>query len=132
MVIDLRYYILDDDGIPKAVADVVEWGKWFQTAERRIAYYQRDGYWVSTVFIGINNNFGWRGPPVLFETMAFDDVREIRKSPAGRLYKSRGDEMTCERYSTKDDALIGHERIVKALNERLDAARDLAANFEKK
>lgn len=120
------YYILDEEGQPKRV-DLMEWAFWFQTADRSVERFERDGYWVSTVFLGLDHNFSGNGPPMLFETMAFDDVREVREFN-GRLYRMHGEAMLCERYSTRDNALIGHERHVRALNAKLDAARDLAAS----
>lgn len=122
----MRYWILDADGIPQPTDDVIKWGKFFESKERQIGYYERDGYWVSTVFLGIDHRFMQNGPPLLFETMVFDDVREEREFPPGRKYITNGNSMECERYSTKDDALIGHERHVKELDRKLDYARDVA------
>ena len=50
---------------------------------------------VSTVFLGINNNF-FGGPPLIFETMIF----------GGPLDQFQ------ERYTTEAQALEGHERAV--------------------
>jgi hypothetical protein len=47
---------------------------------------------ISTVFLGINHNFGDEGPPILFETMVFGGVLN------GRQF----------RYSTWDEAELGH------------------------
>lgn len=57
---------------------------------------------VSTVFLGLDHNFGGDGPPILFETMVF----------GGPLT----DEM--ERYVTWDEAAAGH----KAMCERVRTA----------
>lgn len=82
----LDHYILGgEDGhqaIP--VSDIMEWGRMFERGERRIvarttvrqpnrlmwALGLRPDYWVSTVFLGLNHNFG-DGPPHIFETMVF-------------------------------------------------------------
>lgn len=129
----IGHYILNPDGTTTEV-DLLTWAAWFENFEnRRVAYYEREGYWVSTVFLGIDHNWG-KGPPLLFETMVFSDVREQRKWPGSErtflAIEELGDLMN--RYSTKDDALIGHQRFVKELNRRLDAARDLAADVIKK
>ena len=54
---------------------------------------------VSTVFLGIDHNFG-EGKPLLFETMVF----------GGKL-----DEET-ERYSTWEEAVEGHNHMVEKVN----------------
>ena len=51
---------------------------------------------VSTVFLGLNHNYG-DGPPMIFETMIFG---------------SEHDEYQ-ERYSTWDEAVAGHEKAVE-------------------
>lgn len=51
---------------------------------------------VSTVFLGIDHNFDEEGPPILYETMIFGGVHH--------------EDMW--RYSTKADALVGHEKAV--------------------
>lgn len=76
--------------------DVLEFGQWFETADRHVAKTNIAGYWVSTVFLGIDHGYG-KGRPVLFETMTFGPD---------------GDEYTCVRYSTWDSAALGHARTV--------------------
>jgi hypothetical protein len=53
---------------------------------------------VSTVWLGLNHQWG-DGPPLIFETMVFG---------AAEL----GLDQWCERYSTKAQAVAGHERVV--------------------
>jgi hypothetical protein len=94
-------YILDGK---RAVSEprLLVWARWFGNINnRRVAqnYYQRHGrrIWVSTVFLALDYNFD-SGPPVLFETMVFDDSHlEISGYTA--------------RYSTYEEAEAGHERI---------------------
>jgi hypothetical protein len=57
-----------------------------------------DGKLVSTVWLGIDHQFG-NGPPLIFETMVF---------PADSY-----SDLDCERYSTETEALAGHEAMVK-------------------
>lgn len=59
---------------------------------------------VSTVFLGINHNFCTSGPPLLYETMVFDS----------------GDQERCVRYSSRDAAVGGHNRIVQELGNAED------------
>lgn len=99
-----NYVLLDKTPIPEP--DIVKWAMWFESANRRVAHdVIENGLEVSTVFIGIDHNYG-DGPPLLFETML-----------------KRGDDYGPEqwRYSTWEQAETGHNCIVKALmdNEEL-------------
>lgn len=62
-------YILEGK-TPKPVDDLINWGKWFQTAERHVAQDRIGEVRVSTVFLGLDHAWGG-GPPLLFETMIF-------------------------------------------------------------
>lgn len=62
-----------------------------------------DGKWVSTVWLGIDYQFG-DGPPLIFETMVFPQDGSF-------------DEEFCDRYSTRAEAEEGHRRVVAALRE---------------
>jgi hypothetical protein len=78
---------------------------------RRVAYTRFDsGVWVSTVWLGINYNWG-DGPPLIFETMVFCPIepREV----LGHWIDAEGDE--CWRWPTEEAALAGHDRIVAEL-----------------
>jgi hypothetical protein len=103
-----RYWILDGhDPIP--VADVLTWGRWFETADRHVA---RDadeatGILVSTVFLGLDHSFG-SGRPLLFESLVFAD----RDTVPRHLKKWDGH---MDRYSTWAEAVAGHRAIVEAL-----------------
>lgn len=94
-----EHYILEGRE-PKSV-DLMTWGKWFETANRRVAKTHiektpaNEGVFVSTVFLGFDHSFG-EGPPLLFETMVF----------GGEL----ADEM--ERYETYKQAEDGHKKMV--------------------
>lgn len=78
---------------PKAV-DLMTWAQWFGTADRHVSNEVIDGYRVSTVFLGINHNYG-EGPPLLFETMVFSHD---------------GDDLFCERAATWTEAEACHQR----------------------
>jgi hypothetical protein len=94
------YYILEGHE-PVAIDDVHFWSWWFETADRKVDLTMLDnGVKISTVFIGINHGFSIDGPPVLFETMAFD---------------ADGEEILQERYCVWDDAQNGHNRIVEEI-----------------
>ena len=91
-------YILEEHK-PILCDDLMEWAKWFETADRKVAKTNiSDEVTVSTVFLGLNHNFLGK-PPILFETMVFGGTHD--------------EEM--ERYSTWEEAEKGHKRwIVKA------------------
>lgn len=78
--------------------DLLKWGKWFETADRTVKKTEVGDAEVSTVFLGLDHNFG-RGEPLLFETMVFGGEHD-------------GDQ---DRYSTWEEAEKGHEKMVKSL-----------------
>lgn len=88
------YYILDDDGNPLAVDDVLVWAKWWETHEyQRIVQQDHFGKTtVSTVFLGLDHRYFGDGPPVLWETMVFE----------GPL------DGTQQRYTSQQAARYGH------------------------
>ena len=57
------YYILENK-VPIPCADVLEWGKWFESADRHVKDEKIGDIRISTVFLGI-------GDASLFETMIF-------------------------------------------------------------
>ncbi len=63
-------YILEGKK-PKKTKDIIEWGEWFQKANRHVNKTKiTKDINVSTVFLGIDHSF-IGGTPVLFETMIF-------------------------------------------------------------
>ena len=80
---------------PVAEPNLFAWGRWMQGADRQVRHTEQGDVRVSTVFLGLDHNFG-HGPPLLFESMAF----------VGH------DSQDCERYSTWAEAEAGHDRMV--------------------
>lgn len=90
------YYILEGHKPIKADSPQT-WSMWFDKADRIVKETQIDtDEKVSTVFLGINLQPG-DDPPLLFETMVFKSKFD------GEQY----------RYSTWDEAVEGHNRVVK-------------------
>lgn len=121
------YYILDDDHTVVRT-DLATWAAWFESdpafapdrdrdatlaagapdTHRRVSVTvfdrgQPDAVEVSTVFLGLDHNWGPVGPPLLFETMVFGSDLD------GSQW----------RYATWDEAVAGHERVVDLVRERL-------------
>lgn len=104
-------YILGPGHIIVPAGDLLSWGKWFEDdRNRRVAMTTFEiGFWVSTVFLGLDHSFADVGPPILFETMIFAD-------------DGPGDDLAQERYATWDDAVAGHDRAVGRVLEWIEVA----------
>jgi len=71
-----QLYVLKDQKV-FTEPDVMKWSKWYEVAAHRIVKQEWvENIWVSTVFLGLNHNFLRRGPPVLWETMTFSNIKE--------------------------------------------------------
>ena len=91
-------YILNEQGEPVVEPDTIKWAKWFEEiANRRVALKTIGNVSVSTVFLGMDHNFGDEGLPVLWETLV----------GGGPL----DEEMN--RYTSKAAALAGHAAMVE-------------------
>lgn len=121
-----RKYILD--GKTPVLCDLMTWALEFDKANRTVAKTEIGDVLISTVFLGLDHNWG-AGPPLLFETMIF----------GGELDQEQ------ERYSTWDEAEEGHKKMVERvereglailakivnwLNEFLKAILNLGVNDE--
>lgn len=82
-----------------------EWAASFETRRdlNRVAESKLpNGYWISTVWLGLNHRYG-DGPPLIFETMVFPLGADGSVSDWG--------ELDSDRYSTEAEALAGHEAV---------------------
>lgn len=107
-------YTLGDDHVPIPCPDTLKWGKWYETAERHVAQTTVGNLWVSTVFLGMDHQYG-DGPPLLYETMVFGFDEKGERDYADR---------ECYRYSTWDDAEAGHAAVVKQLQKQLESVSE--------
>jgi hypothetical protein len=71
-----RNYILNEQGEPVATNDLNVWARFFELPTRIVKQEDIGRLKVSTVFLSMDHNFGG-GPPVLWETMVFDEGSEI-------------------------------------------------------
>lgn len=76
-------YILDAKGEPIPETDLLKWGKWLETGNRRVADETVGNVRVSTVFLGLDMNFSGDGDPVLWETMTFGVGIEQQQNRCG-------------------------------------------------
>lgn len=96
-------YILDENHKAIPVDNLIDWAEWMEHREsRRVAYTEVGESNVSTVFLGLDHQWG-EGPPILFETMVF----------GGPLNEYQ------ERCSTWEEAVRQHEWIVLKATEAM-------------
>lgn len=102
-------YILNAQDEPEPCDDAVTWALWMESADRRVAQDLDEGdgdkrIWVSTVFLGLNPApLGVGGTPRLWETMVFGGLLDG----------------TQQRYTSKADALRGHQAICQRVTETI-------------
>lgn len=106
-------YILDAHGAPHQVRDLNEWAQWMteHPEEQVVAQDHAEGprqppIRISTRFFGVDLRLlpeFQPGPPVLWETMVF----------GGALH------LTQRRYTSRADALAGHQAICQQVNATL-------------
>lgn len=95
-------YILEGK-TPKPAANLIEWGRWFEKADRRVAQDQIVDVRISTVFLGLDHQYG-AGDPLLFETMIFGgehDQYQDRCSTWEQAEKMHADAVALVRNSTR-------------------------------
>jgi len=111
----MLHWILDDDGEPQAVEDVLTWALWFETHDRRVLRDAvRRGVAISTVFLALDH--AWMGgPPVLWESMIFGGVFDGWQ----------------ERYTSRLDALRGHARLIAMVETYFNVPRRLKKAWKK-
>lgn len=92
--------MLDAYGQPYPARSIRVAARWLeQSGKERVVKQSRVGSaMVSTVFLVIDHNHFGDGPPVLWETMVFDE-RPVKERSA--------------RYTSREAALVGHEVILR-------------------
>lgn len=91
----LDNYKLNENGEPERVDDALAWAEWYETADCHVGYTMLGDVRISTVFLGIDHQFG-EGPPILWETMVFGGALDQEQV----------------RYATRAEALAGHQDMV--------------------
>jgi hypothetical protein len=99
----LAKYILNSDGEPERCDDDLErWAIWFEFADRSVLQDRYNTLLVSTIFLSLDHSFSRSGPPVLWETMVFDERDDGHRTAL---------EDYTRRYTSKLDALEGHREV---------------------
>lgn len=106
-------YILDGHKDPVECMSLMMWCAWMEWARRHGKLQVGvdkvlKRFTVSTVFLGLDHRFGDTGPPILFETMVFDEL-EQKVNPGEELGGAT------VRYATWQEADIGHKKIAADL-----------------
>jgi hypothetical protein len=91
--------------LPVPCESLRKWSNWYCTANRTVAKTQVGPLLISTVFLGVDHQFG-EGEPLLFETMIFDD----------------GEDSYQTRCATWDEAEQQHAEAVKEAERQVAAA----------
>ena len=94
-------YVLDDNGEPLLMDDLHVWARWLESHKSTTVLAQDMAanedvvVLISTVFGGVDHNWG-EGLPILWETMIFGGPHDGYS----------------ERYTSRDEARIGHAEAV--------------------
>jgi len=105
------HYMLNDKHEIIRTESFEQWAEWMHEQNdkngRAVGQAVVEGYYISTVFLGIDHSFG--GPdPILFETMVFSD-------------KGKNAEELCWRYPTWDNAVEGHKKVMDWLLQKVNS-----------
>ncbi len=108
------------------VDDVLDFARWFETAERRVRVSQVGPYCVSTVFLGLDHRFGGNGPPVLFETMVYiampDEIRLPFNNVIHLDHSFLDHQLRC---CTWGEAEVQHREMIDVVKEPGDTVVDI-------
>ena len=106
----LGLYLIRDQRI-EPTDDVVEWGEWYTRANRIIDRTQVHDLVVSTIFTGIDFDLLRVGPPLLFETMVFQESTNAPYTQIRALVQGPF------RYSSLEAAAAGHSELVRLIEQ---------------
>lgn len=109
-----QYILGGEDGhTPIPCYSLMEWGRWLEEPGHRSLWWTGNKTkYVSTVFLGLDHRHFGGGPPLLFETMAFVHEGRMTRLFGGEL-EPVPETLCQERYSSWDDAEIGHKAAVR-------------------
>jgi len=108
---DYWYILCGREVVPAASAR--QWAEWYDKANRRIGRDEIGVLVVSTIFLGLDHRFFDDGPPLVFETIIFDD--------------DCGHDLETFRYATYDQAEAGHKAACEIARRMIAGADALIA-----
>jgi hypothetical protein len=103
-------YILDGKMAVRCYS-LMDRAVWCKAHDKHIADDTVADIRISTIFLGLDHNFGDRGDPLLFETMVF---------------LPDGDSVSQVRYFTYGEAEAGHKELVELVKKQVDATDRIA------
>jgi len=113
---------------PEWMLPTLQWAKLHSDPDyKRVARDELpDGSYLSTVWLGLDHNFGFGGPPLFFETMRFagdeSEIHLTRPVPASMefpdIFGEPGETTEQLRYGSEEEALAAHHEIVRRLRIR--------------
>jgi hypothetical protein len=102
---------------PAWIKNMEKVGKLLEDREYKVVGQDRVGrFFVSTVWVGLNHNYG-DGPPLIFETMVFDESKKQEYGIGDGKWTSLGEDVFTDRYSTEEGAKAGHVEVLKKYTE---------------
>jgi hypothetical protein len=110
MIKNHRYILVGHEVV--AETDVHKWGQWMENHSRIVSKTELADCEISTVFLGLDHQYG-DGQPLIFETMIFGD---------------KGDQYQ-ERYSTWDEAVAGHDKACRLVQNDMSIIELLLCKF---
>jgi hypothetical protein len=108
--------------------DLATWEQKLADQEYRfVAQHWVRGWKVSTIWLGMDYNFGGGGPPLIFETMIFAPA-DVTVGRENALPAPADLDQYQERYPTEEAARAGHDRALAAMVAQLgdEASADIA------
>lgn len=109
----MMLYVLDEHGQPVPEPDALAWGAWMEARRVDGTLHVSEDYdegdadgkiRISTVFLGIDNGWGLRDVPVLWETMVFGGPLDGEQ----------------DRYTSLLDAIAGHQAMCQRVTAMLN------------
>lgn len=98
----MKHYILDEQGNAVPINDIFKWAAFMRSSAARTNITLLDNIIISTAFLGYDHSFdNEKEVPILWETMIFGGKHDQHQ----------------ERYTSKEEAMEGHERAVKMAEE---------------
>lgn len=105
---NIYHYVIDQNGNPR-IATMDEWVDMFGDRGRIVKQENVGDMFISTVFLGLDHNFSWKGPPVLWETMVFGPNPDKDDK---RFHQTEVDGYTERCSGNREQAEAMHERVV--------------------